>query len=228
MASVPFRWAKYALSTKGERDAAKSSPLTPGFYGHFPPAFNMYYAGLGQDYQSQNFFLGESASSQLYAITFHNGPGLQQMTLYPSPERSVPVLAVASNKRRYSSAATITLPASSPEAPSTSTRNEQLESNFGGTSHNFNWDVSHGDERRIEKFVWREKRGRPTIRRLTRHAEDKEETVAVWTEGTVPGRDGKAATFRFEGESAEKFGEYWVLMAVTVREMVSTINPTHD
>ena len=70
-----------------ERDAARTSPMTPGFYGEWPSSVVLYYSSPGKDFLSQRFMLCEEASGteprrDLYAVTFHKGPGLLQMTLY--------------------------------------------------------------------------------------------------------------------------------------------------
>ena len=212
---APIRVIKYAFTKKEERDTAKTSHMTTGFYGHFPDVFGLYYEGEGRDFQSQNFYLGESPDSRLYSITFHRGPGVQQMTLYPSMERVLPPLAVTSNASRYGSGATLALPAPASNDLSTAPpRFEHLKSAFMGDTYTFSASVGLGSTLTVEEFIWREIRGRPTVRKLTRLKADDVSTLATWTEGTVPGRDGKVASCKFLDGAIAEFGDFWALMVV--------------
>ena len=215
------RLVKYYTTTKAEKDEANATPMTPGFYGRFPTTLSLHYIQPGKDYKSQQFYLGQSTGDRMYAVTYHRGPGFYQMTLYSGPDHeplSAP-LAIAINEKRYSTSATIRLPA--PEGSSASNiQSEQLKAHFGSDTYNFSLKVGRSSsietlsDQYVDNFQWLEQRGKPAIRRLSR-SKDKDKTVlATWTEGTVPGKDGKLATFRFTDGAREEFGEYWALMAV--------------
>ena len=210
--ATPYRLLKYAFSAKEERDAAKASSIVPGFYGHFPSSFGLYYAGPGKDYMSHQCFIGENAAPQ-YAVTFHDGPGLRQATLYATPEPSPPPLAIAANEKRYSSNAVVTLPA--PPGAAGSTQIEHVKYKFTSNSHGFTIKVGSGSDQRLETFEWHTTKGGLHVRKLIRLSGGEDDIVATWTEGKVPNKDGRVATFRFPKiELGEELGEYWALMAV--------------
>ena len=71
------------FSSMKERDAAQKANMTPGFYGDCPSALTLYYFEPGKDFLSQRFHLAAvqpdeegTARKNLYAITFHKGPGI--------------------------------------------------------------------------------------------------------------------------------------------------------
>lgn len=208
----PYRLLKYAFSAKEERDAAKASSITPGFYGHFPLSFGLYYVGPGKDYMSHRCFLGENAAL-LYAVTFHDGPGQRQMTLYPTLEPSPPPLAIAGNEKLYGSNAVVTLPG--PEGTDGRPHTEQIKYKFASNAHGFTMSVGTGSTQHVETFEWHTTKGGLHVRRLIRLSGGVDDVLATWTEGKVPNKNGRVATFRFPRiEVCEELGERWVLMAV--------------
>ena len=215
MAAI-VRAVKYAASNQKERDTARQSSMTPGSYGHFPPSMGLFYVQPGEDYKSQQFYLAEIASERLYAVTFHNGYGSRQMTLYSESKHESSPLAISANESRASSNAAITLPSLKAVEGSTMCT-EQLKYSFGSSKFTFSAYVGCEPERQIETFEWRldKNSSKPQVRRLARLAGEEVEFVARWVEGTVPTRQGKIASFEFLGSGATgELGEYWALMAV--------------
>ena len=149
-----IKMAKSSLVKKPEQEAARTTPMLPGSYGHFPRTFGLYYTGVGNDYMSQTFALGERASDPIYAVSFHRAPGMQTMTLYSTPEPYPPALAIASNAKRFSSSASIALPPVSAE--NESPQHEQMKYKFGSSINVFSL---HSDQETVS-FEWRESRGR--------------------------------------------------------------------
>ncbi len=213
MAAI-YRLVKYAATSHEERDAAKTAPLTAGFFGYFPESFGMYVVGAGTDFQSQRFYLGSEAEGPLYALTFHDGPGFRQMELYSTTEYKAPLLALATNEKRYSSNGVITLPGNSQSETINNT--ERVKSKSLANVYTFGVNVGRGTEVRTELFEWREdKKPKPKIRRLVRIHDGGAEVVAIWREGSVPNRQGRLATFEFTGSGlTDELGDYWALMAV--------------
>jgi hypothetical protein len=108
--AYPPRLIKYLFSSKKERNAAKTTAMKPGHFGKFPDKFGLYYSGHGQDFLSLYFQISEiEPRKDLYAVTFHKGPGLTQATIYSSSEHGSTPMVVAINERRYGNAATFTI-----------------------------------------------------------------------------------------------------------------------
>ncbi|KAK5167543.1 uncharacterized protein LTR77_007242 [Saxophila tyrrhenica] len=232
--AYPPRLVKYLFSSKKQRDAARTTPMKPGFYGNFPSTFGLYYLGHGTDFLSLNFLLATLPSStdsdpqrqDLYAVTFHKGPGTVQCTIYSSLTHGSTPLAVATNEKRYGNHELINLP---PSSGNSGPRTERLTSSgFASNAHTFVWEG--------EQFEIREEpKKRPkTIRvvhvsapsaassdaqgeegRPVEPSGKHEETVTTWTEGSIPNREGRLAIFKFaESNPVERFGEAWGLFCV--------------
>lgn len=144
--AYPPRLVRYLFSSKKERRAADRSLMNAGNYGDFPTVFGMYYTGPGDDYLSQRFHFcaiadGGARGEALHAITFHKGPGLQHMTLYPTPVGGLGhrPLAVAANQRRFGTSAAIKLPGDGSDgAAETEARVEHLHFNgIGANTYTF-------------------------------------------------------------------------------------------
>ena len=115
--AYPPRFVKYLFSSTKERDAAKTSTLKPGCYGEFPRSFGLYYECLGDDFLSLHFYISDliEAAGQpredLYAVSYHKGPGMKHMTLYSTAQHGCLPLAIATTEKRYGNAISVKLPA---------------------------------------------------------------------------------------------------------------------
>ncbi len=100
--------------------------------------FALYYTGHGTDFLSMNFQLAsQDPRSDLYAVTFHKGPGTVQATIYSSPENGSMPMVVASNEKRYGASTVIKLPI---EKGGSGARTESLSSSgFASNAHTFSW-----------------------------------------------------------------------------------------
>lgn len=225
--AYPPRFVKYMFSSKKERNAARASTMSPGYYGKFTFPLGLYYVGPGQDFLSERFVLStinlqEPASQKqdLHGITFHKGPGILQMTLYSTTDNSGPPIAIAKNDHRYSSSTDITLPGPQGEGQIT----ERLQ--YGAiASNSFTFNING------ETYRWRRDKAKsPKIMRLVKNpvtttsAEGNEvyevgaqpEILATWTEGSVPNRDYRIAIFTpSSSDTFDKLGEYGTLLAVS-------------
>jgi hypothetical protein len=84
--------------------------MKPGFYGQWPEKLGLYYWGHGTDFLSLHFHLATMDPRQdVYAVSFHKGPGSTQATIYSTPEHGSVPLSVSVNEKRYSSSASITI-----------------------------------------------------------------------------------------------------------------------
>lgn len=101
-------------------------------------SFALYYVGHGTDFLSLNFQLAsQDPRADLYAVTFHKGPGTVQATIYSSPEHGSMPMVVASNEKRYGASTVIKLPA---ETVGSGVRTESLTSSgFASNAHTFSW-----------------------------------------------------------------------------------------
>ena len=172
--AYPPRLVRYLLSSKKERNAARSSSMTPGFYGNFGPQLGLYYVGPGTDFLSERFAISavnlqdpKSARKDLHAVTYHKGPGLLQTTVYATTAHGGSPLAVAKNDKRYSSSTDIQLPTF---AEGGGDQVERLQYGaIGSNSYTFTLEG--------ETFRWRQDKAKsPKVMRLVRH-------VPVVTEG---------------------------------------------
>ena len=165
--AYPPRLVRYMFSSKKERNAARASAMTPGFYGNFQPVLGLYYVGPGTDFLSERFVLSAidphdqtTPKQDLHAVTFHKGPGLLQMTLYSTIAHGSAPMAVATNDRRYSSSTDITLPA----AAGGSQQTERLQ--YGSIASN-----SYSFTLEGETFRWRQDKAKsPKVMRLVRQS----------------------------------------------------------
>ena len=140
--------------------------MTPGFYGNFPSSLSLVYSRPGKDFLSQEFYITTKnaeeeggARKPLYAVTFHKGPGLRQMTLYSTPQHGTTPLAIATTSRRYGDSVTITLPAM--PGDTNSMRTERMR--HKGLSSPYRFDLDG------ESFEWRQDNTTwPRVRRLMR------------------------------------------------------------
>jgi hypothetical protein len=108
--AYPPRLIRYLCSSKKERNAARTASMKPGFYGQWPEKLGLYYWGHGTDFLSLHFHLATMDPRQdVYAVSFHKGPGSTQATIYSTPEHGSVPLSVAVNEKRYSSSASITI-----------------------------------------------------------------------------------------------------------------------
>ena len=163
--AYPPRLVRYFFSSKKERNAARTSEMTPGFYGHFSPQLGLYYVGPGKDFLSEHFVLSaidpkEPASQKqdLHALTFHKGPGILQMTLYSTTAHGGAPIAVAKNDYRYSSSTNIILPA----AQGSGEQTERLQ--YGTIGSNSYTVTIEG-----ETLRWRQDKAKsPKVMRLVR------------------------------------------------------------
>lgn len=167
--AYPPRLVRYMFSSKKERNAARTSPMTPDFYGNFTPQLGLYYVGPGTDFLSERFMLcainpqdPTSEKRELHAVTFHKGPGILQTTLYATTTHGGSPIAVATNDKRYSSSTDIQLPGN---------KTVRLQYGaIGSLSYTFTLDG--------ETFNWRQDRAKaPKVIRLVK------QTKAV-TEGS--------------------------------------------
>jgi hypothetical protein len=215
--AYPPRLIKYALSSKKEREAARSSPMIPDFYGHFPNTFGLFYSKPGSDFLSQHFELAlrqdESSTEPrevLYAITFHKAPGSGQTTIYSTPEHGSAPLAFAVNDRRYSASANITLPSN---GSGSKNMMHLKHSGFGMTGkHTFQYQG--------EDFTWREDSAtKPTVRRLVRPAS----TSAIPASASMSERKSQAGDSPALPGSGEAIDEHLLKPANTDRtEILAT------
>ncbi|KXT17215.1 hypothetical protein AC579_5786 [Pseudocercospora musae] len=204
--AYPPRFLKYLFSSTKERDAAKTSILKPGFYGEFPRSFGLYYECLGDDFLSLHFYISDliEAAGQprddLYAISYHKGPGMKQMTLYSTAEHGSLPLAIATTEKRYGNAISVKLPGTDSGPP----RGAIIHRNgLVGSVYSFSIDG-------INSSSGRAKAGRGLVLLCPG-----DEVVATWKEGSVPNREYRLASFRFEDEeAAQKMGEYGNLLVV--------------
>jgi hypothetical protein len=242
----PPRLIRYAFSSKKEREAARAAPMLPGSYGHFPDTLSLFYSKPGTDFLSQHFELGspQAPSSEqprqvLNAVTFHKGPGSNQMTIYSTPQHGSSPIAVAVTERRFSSSAIITLPG---EAGSSGASKTEHLKQSGFTPHAKYTFTFAG-----ESFEWREDTSKkPTIRTLIRRSAapsantgvDQDavsskaasidegqivkpptaqpDVLATWTEGSVPNRQGMLGGLKFSDNGvAAQLGDYFKLLAVS-------------
>ena len=163
--AYPPRLVRYLFSSKKERNAARTSSMTAGFYGNFDSNMGLYYVGPGTDFLSERFVLSaidpQGSASQrrdLHAVTFHKGPGFLQMTLYATTTHGGATLAMASNDRRYSSSTAIRLPAA--EAGVEKTERLQYGA-IGSQSYSL---TANG-----ETYKWRQEKAKsPKIMRLVK------------------------------------------------------------
>ena len=134
------------FSSKKERDAARTAVMKPGYYGQFPSTFALYYLGHGTDFLSLNFFLSSmEPRNNLYAVTFHKGPGSVQVTIYSDPTHGSTPMAIATNEKRYGSSTMITLPC----VDGGTQRTERLQnSGFNSNAHTFSF---HGQNFEIRE-----------------------------------------------------------------------------
>lgn len=164
--AYPPRLVRYFFSSKKERNTARASSMTPGFYGNFQPQMGLYYVGPGTDFLSEHFVLSaidprEPASQKqdLHAVTFHKGPGILQATLYSTTTHGGSPIAIAKNDRRYSSSTDIILPA----PPGGTEQTERLQ--YGAIASNVYTFTLDGVD-----FRWRlDKAKNPKVMRLERH-----------------------------------------------------------
>jgi len=225
--AYPPRLIKYAFSSKKERNAAIAAAdlLINREYGRWPIAFALYYAGPGEDFLSQRFYIRDNNEdkAKLYAVSYFKGPGTAQMVLYASPEHAPPALAISSSEKRFSSSVVVKAPpAPLPSEHGTSTVN--LKYSARPKMHTF----ALSDNGRIALYEWREDSAiKPKIRRLVRlpnAMRGAEEVIAVWKEGSVPSREGRLAGFEFtSAEAWAELGNYGTLIAVSSVLAISAI-----
>ena len=165
--AYPPRLVRYLFSSKKERNAARASAMTPGFYGNFSPILGLYYVGPGTDFLSERFVLSAidphdktTPKQDLHAVTFHKGPGLLHMALYSTTEHGSSPIAIATNDHRYSSSSEIVMPA----AVGGTQRSEPLRyGNIASNSYTFTLEG--------ETFRWRQDKAKsPKVMRLVRQS----------------------------------------------------------
>lgn len=165
--AYPPRLVKYLFSSKKERNSARASAMTPGFFGTFSPIMGLYYTGPGTDFLSERFVLSAidphdktTPKQDLHAVTFHKGPGILQMTLYSTTEHGSTPMVIATNNHRYGSSTDITLPAPINGAQ----KIERLQ--YGSIASN-----SYSFILESQMFRWRQDKAKsPKVMRLVREA----------------------------------------------------------
>ncbi len=110
--------------------------MQPGEYGELPSKLGLYYQGTGQDFLSMNFVLTSlEPRADLYAVTFHKGPGSTQATIYSNTEHGSTPLCVATNEKRYGSSVNVTIAGETAGQPTTV---RVGYSGFNSNKHSFN------------------------------------------------------------------------------------------
>jgi hypothetical protein len=215
-----------STSQKDNVDKLELPSLRPGFYGEFPLAFDIFFAGPSSDKKVDYYALGQSRTALFQTFSVFKGVRKHQITLHTTIDPQSEPLGLAGSEKLFRSTSFIAVPGSGESNPGPDMI--QLKNNSKLTKDMFPFVVKIGTTE--EQFEWRREdtRQQPVVRQLVRVANSntkQSEVVGVWSEDPVPEREAHMGHFELTGSGATtELGRYWTLVAIMTLLRVNQAN----